>query len=108
MPPKDTFAIFSAPPIVQTARRPQGREPEVRRHLQGMSNARARNLAVEYVDYILSRNLQGRPSGCTLPFVEIKTKVSSLYRELIMPPGVMSLVSHFGWLANDERGQRSK
>ena len=30
------------------------------------------------------------------------------YRELIMPPSVMSLVSHFGWLANEERGQRSK
>ena len=30
------------------------------------------------------------------------------YRELILPPGVMSLVSYFGWFANDERGQRSK
>ena len=29
-------------------------------------------------------------------------------RELIMPPGVMSLGSNFGWLANHERGQRSK
>ena len=27
------------------------------------------------------------------------------YRELIMPPGVMSLGSNFGWLANHERGQ---
>ena len=35
-------------------------------------------------------------------------KVCRTYRELIMPPGVMSLVSHFGLLANEERGQRSK
>ena len=38
----------------------------------------------------------------------LKLQRSVCYMELIMPPGVMSLVSHFGWLANEERGQRSK
>ena len=45
----------------------------------------------------------------TLQFcIDFGCLLGRLYRELIMPPGVMSLVSHFGLLANEERGQRSK
>ena len=64
---------------------------------------------ISYTNLLLALSVQGTQLGRQMRARDgaVKNR-ADLYRELIMPPGVMSLVSNFGWLANHERGQRSK